>query len=88
MKRYVRFKVSGVLLDTNADHYMIYNDYDESDNLLDLVRVDDLVEFVDEQGKDYIFISKKYGVKEIELDFNIVAIWSRSGDTMKRYEVK
>jgi hypothetical protein len=62
----------------------------QSDNLLDLLEVGDMVEFVDEQGLDYINLTEDYPaskVNELMLDFEITAIWKRNGDTMRRYEI-
>ena len=58
----------------------------QSDNLIDLAEVGDMVEIVDEQGLDYIHLTEKWTVSEIREDFEIIAIWKRNGDVMRRYE--
>ena len=61
----------------------------QSDNILDFAEVGDMVEFVDEQGLDYIHLTEDFPaskVNELTLDFEIIAIWKRNGDVMRRYE--
>lgn len=58
----------------------------QSDNLIDLAEIGDMVEIVDEQGLDYIHLTEKWTVSEIREDFVIIAIWKRNGDIMRRYE--
>ena len=99
MKRYVLLE-NNTITKVNKDDYkifvntLIFGDTQlgkiklQSDNLLDLLEVGGMVE-IDNEGIDYIHITKDYPaskVNELTLDFEIIAIWKRQGDIMRRYE--
>ena len=73
MKRYDRYE-DGIVIDKMSGE----------NNLLDLVRVGDCIEL----KNNYIYSTDDYDLAHINEIIKLVAIWFRSGDTMKRYEVK
>lgn len=89
MKRYVLTKDKEIRLSNEYDDLNANVDK-SSDNLIDLLEVGDMVEIVDEQGLDYIHLTESFPaskVNELTLDFEIIAIWKRNGDVMRRYEL-
>ena len=61
-----------------------------TDNLLDLLEVGDIVEL--EPPHEYFIIKNEFYKKsaidrQFNIEFNIVAIWKRNGDIMRRYVV-
>ena len=66
----------------------------QSDNLLDLLEAGDMVEIKDEREDidfDYIPMITEFDIKQgkaMKSPFSFaVAIWKRSGDVMRRYEL-
>ena len=86
MKRYVLTKDKEIRLRTEQDDLNANVDR-SSDNILDFAEYDDLLE-IENDGTDYVFVTKEYPVSEIVKDYKVIALWKRNGDVMRRYAVK
>lgn len=88
MKRYVLTKDDKTIRLSTPDDERNANVDKNSDNLIDLAEAGDMVEIIDEQGLDYVHLTEKWTVSEIMEDFEIIALWKRNGDIMRRYRVE
>ena len=86
MKRYVLLENKEIVDRTKAQEFSVYDREPiklQSDNLIDLVEDKDLIEC----GNEGNVIQYDAIFDEITAYKNIVAIWKRNGDVMRRYEV-
>lgn len=80
MKRYDRYE-DGIIIDKQKGE----------NNLLELIRIDDMIEVKEPRYVEYYRVNSEDDIKLVHTSHRIgdvIAIWFRSGKTMTRYELK